>query len=179
MKDEKDKSSISQMDGKDIETIEVYKCSEDDESEKIKFSIYDVKSIAEGTFGKIYQAKLLDVHELIAIKKVKQDPKYKNRELDILKKLSHLNICKIICYNFTKENDKMYLYLYMDYMPSDLFNLLNQFAKKRQLMPTVFVQIYSYQIFRALGHIHSLGFAHRDIKPQNILVNHKLAILKL
>ena len=37
-------------------------------------------------------------------------------------------------------------------------------------MPILLVKVYAYQCFRAIAYIHAMGFCHRDIKPQNLLV---------
>ncbi len=39
--------------------------------------------------------------------------------------------------------------------------------------------MYAFQIFKSLNYIHSLGFCHRDIKPQNLLIDLNTQTLKL
>lgn len=46
-------------------------------------------------------------------------------------------------------------------------------------LPLLYVKLYLYQLSRALSHIHNLGICHRDIKPQNLLVDPTTQQLKL
>lgn len=75
--------------------------------------------------------------------------------------------------------DDVYLNLVMDYVPSDLYKILKYFRKQKQIMPDQLVKLYSYQMLRSLAYIHSIGICHRDIKPQNVLVDPETHIVKL
>ena len=46
-------------------------------------------------------------------------------------------------------------------------------------MPVLLVKIYTYQLMRSLAYVHALGICHRDIKPQNLLVDTNKHILRL
>ena len=43
----------------------------------------------------------------------------------------------------------------------------------------IFTKLYVYQLFRSLAYVHSLGVCHRDVKPQNLLVDPETHALKL
>ena len=45
------------------------------------------------------------------------------------------------------------------------------YHKSKQTLPVLLVKLYLYQLARALAHIHALGICHRDIKPQNLLLD--------
>lgn len=53
------------------------------------------------------------------------------------------------------------------------------FNKMKTTMPILEIKIYIYQLFRSLAYIHSQGICHRDIKPQNLLLDPNTGVLKL
>jgi len=143
-----------------------------------------ISILGKGTFGVVYRAKEEKSDEYIAIKRVFQDKKYKNRELDILKELNHPNIISLKHFFYTKvdkgqNEEEIYLNCVMDYFPQTLSRILStNFQSRKQLDPFI-AKLYAYQMLSSLKYIHSKSIAHRDIKPQNILVNTKNNKIKL
>uniref|UniRef100_A0A3P8X299 Glycogen synthase kinase 3 alpha a n=1 Tax=Cynoglossus semilaevis TaxID=244447 RepID=A0A3P8X299_CYNSE len=144
-------------------------------------SYTDIKVIGNGSFGVVYQARLTDTQEMVAIKKVLQDKRFKNRELQIMRKLDHSNIVRLryFFYSSGEKKDEVYLNLVLDYVPETVYRVARHFNKAKSIIPIIYVKVYMYQLFRSLAYIHSQGVCHRDIKPQNLLVDPETAVLKL
>uniref|UniRef100_A0A672I1F6 [tau protein] kinase n=1 Tax=Salarias fasciatus TaxID=181472 RepID=A0A672I1F6_SALFA len=144
-------------------------------------SYTDIKVIGNGSFGVVYQARLIDSQEMVAIKKVLQDKRFKNRELQIMRKLDHCNIVRLryFFYSSGEKKDEVYLNLVLDFVPETVYRVARHFNKAKSIIPIIYVKVYMYQLFRSLAYIHSQGVCHRDIKPQNLLVDPESAILKL
>ncbi|XP_036752434.1 glycogen synthase kinase-3 alpha isoform X1 [Manis pentadactyla] len=141
----------------------------------------DIKVIGNGSFGVVYQARLAETRELVAIKKVLQDKRFKNRELQIMRKLDHCNIVRLryFFYSSGEKKDELYLNLVLEYVPETVYRVARHFTKAKLTIPIIYVKVYMYQLFRSLAYIHSQGVCHRDIKPQNLLVDPDTAVLKL
>jgi len=149
-------------------------------SEEISYS--DTKVIGNGSFGVVYQAKLVHLNEHIAIKKVLQDKRFKNRELQIMRRLDHQNIVQLKYFFFSsgdKTKEEVYLNLVLEFIPETVYRVARHYTKQKQTIPLLYVKLYMYQLFRALAYIHSFGICHRDIKPQNLLLDPESSILKL
>jgi serine/threonine protein kinase len=73
----------------------------------------------------------------------------------------------------------VYLNLVLEYVPETVYRASRHYAKLKQTMPMAYIKLYMYQLMRSLAYIHSIGICHRDIKPQNLLLNPPTGVLKL
>ncbi|XP_032580975.1 cyclin-dependent kinase 11B isoform X2 [Drosophila sechellia] len=171
--------NILGRDGSKITTVVATPGQGTDRVQEVSYT--DTKVIGNGSFGVVFQAKLCDTGELVAIKKVLQDRRFKNRELQIMRKLEHCNIVKLLYFFYSsgEKRDEVFLNLVLEYIPETVYKVARQYAKTKQTIPINFIRLYMYQLFRSLAYIHSLGICHRDIKPQNLLLDPETAVLKL
>ncbi|QPG74256.1 hypothetical protein FOA43_001581 [Brettanomyces nanus] len=136
--------------------------------------------VGHGSFGYVYQITLQPENDKAAIKRVLQDKKFKNRELEIMRIIRHKNLVNLISYFYkTNETNEIYLHLILEYVPETLYKASGWYIQRQRTMPLFEVRLYSYQMLRSLNYIHSLGICHRDIKPQNLLIDPVKGILKL
>uniref|UniRef100_A0AAY4BK13 Glycogen synthase kinase-3 beta n=1 Tax=Denticeps clupeoides TaxID=299321 RepID=A0AAY4BK13_9TELE len=172
-------SLLGDKDGSKVTTVVATPGQGPDRPQEVSYT--DTKVIGNGSFGVVYQAKLCDSVELVAIKKVLQDKRFKNRELQIMRKLDHCNIVRLryFFYSSGDKKDEVYLNLVLDYVPETVYRVARHYSRAKQTLPMVYVKLYMYQLFRSLAYIHSFGICHRDIKPQNLLLDPETAVLKL
>ena len=163
-------SSAREKEGQKINTVVATVGSLPERQEEINYS--DVKVIGNGV---VYQAKLCNTGQLVAIKKVVLQESHHNRELQIMRKLDHCNIIQLL-YFF---KDEVYLNLVLDFVPETMHGLIRRHRRNKQTVPSLCIKLYMYQLFRSLAYIHANGVCHRDITSQNILVNPETGVLKL
>ena len=124
-----------------------------------------------------------------------------NRELQIMRIVRHPNIVELKAFYYSNgervrytspnpyamqmqsltlaQKDEVYLNLVQEYVPETVYRASRFFNKMKTTMPILEVKLYIYQLFRSLAYIHSQGICHRDIKPQNLLLDPSSGILKL
>eukprot|EP01038_Epipyxis_sp_PR26KG_P004546 gene4546-6417_t len=146
---------------------------------------YDAqKMIGHGSFGAVFLAKVVETDEMVAIKKVLQDKRFKNRELQIMRQLAKQQHPYIVTlkHHFNSKgskNDDVYLNLVLEYVPETIYSIAKYFNRRKETTPIFSIKLYMYQLSRALAHIHGMGICHRDIKPHNLLVDPVRQVLKL
>ena len=80
---------------------------------------------------------------------------------------------------FKLQKDEVFLNLVLEFIPETVYKVARHYSKSKQTIPISFIKLYMYQLFRSLAYIHSLGICHRDIKPQNLLLDPESGVLKL
>lgn len=87
--------------------------------------------------------------------------------------------CWVVVRADKTQRDEVYLNLVLEFVPETVYRASRYFSRMRTTMPMIEVKLYIYQLFRSLAYIHSQGICHRDIKPQNLLLDPNTGALKL
>jgi len=146
-----------------------------------KVALTNEKVIGNGSFGVVFQATLVETGENVAVKKVLQDKRFKNRELQIMKELKHTNVVELknCFYSKGEKPDEVYLNLVLEFVPETIYRIIKHYSRTKRQVPNLYVKLYMYQVARSLAYIHQLGICHRDIKPQNLLLDPNSHVVKL
>jgi cyclin-dependent kinase len=147
-----------------------------------------LEKVGEGTYGKVYKARDKRTGQLVALKKTRLEmeeegvPSTALREVSLLQMLSHsIYIVRLLCVEHVEKNDKPMLYLVFEYMDTDLKKYIDLHGRGRTGSPleAKVIQSFVYQLCTGLAHCHSHGVMHRDLKPQNLLVDKETRRLKI
>ena len=159
--------------------------SEDEDITKKQFALgiqfQAVERLGKGTYGTVYKARKKGCDKFFAIKKIKNEldnegiPSTALREIAILKKMKNPNVVNVEGIAFNKKH----IELCLEYCKYDLKKLIDSKKHDSSFYNVKFVKNMMYQLLKGVEHLHSHKILHRDLKPQNILVDDNGWILKL
>lgn len=130
-----------------------------------------IKPIGVGAFGEVTLVRKIDTSHLYAMKTLRKADVLKRNQVahvkaerDILAEADNEWVVKLY-YSF---QDKDNLYFVMDYIPGgDLMSLLIKLG----IFEENLARFYIAELTCAVESVHKMGFIHRDIKPDNILID--------
>ncbi len=138
---------------------------------------YRIESIlGRGGMGVVYKATDAQLDETVAIKTLPGDVMTRSpedlerfkREIRLARKITHRNVLRTYDYG---EAEGVY-FISMEYVRGYTLNELMDEAESRQMPARASIGI-ARQICRGLQAAHEQGIIHRDIKPQNVLIDAK------
>lgn len=114
-----------------------------------------VRRVVDRKSGQVYAMKIIK-------KRLQTKKKFIKREVEILQKIDHPNVIKYA----NIIDGRKHLYIVLEYVSGG--DLFDRITKGRLSERTAC--LYFTQILKAVQYLHSLGIAHRDMKPENILL---------
>ncbi|KAF4513984.1 hypothetical protein B566_EDAN013539 [Ephemera danica] len=135
---------------------------------------HKIEKIGEGTYGVVYKAKDIKTGKFVALKKILLEPNNEGvpsttiREISVLKELRHPNIVALRDVVHVVENHR--LYLVFEFLDMDLKKYLDL---SKHPLPIDLVRSYVRQMLEGIKFCHSHRVLHRDLKPQNLLIDMK------
>ncbi|KAI9032815.1 kinase-like domain-containing protein [Phycomyces nitens] len=133
-------------------------------------NIPKICKVGEGVYGVVFKARTNIGHELVAIKRIRLG--YNQglstttlREIAILKEMKHPNIVKLLD---LIQKDKT-IYLVFEYFDIDLRKYMTDVG--RAGLSLGHIKSFTHQLLSGINYCHSHRMLHRDLKPQNILID--------
>lgn len=129
-----------------------------------------IQKVGEGTYGVVYMARDKVTDEIVALKKTRLDsedegvPSTAIREISLLRELEHPNIVNLKDVLHSQQK----LYLVFEFLDQDLKKYMDSIGKKLKPM---LVKSYMYQLLQGIAFCHRRRILHRDLKPQNLLID--------
>ena len=157
-----------------------------------------VEKIGEGAYGVVYRATELSTSQCVALKRIRLETETEgvpstairwgfvsatlvSREIALLKELDHPAVVQLLDVLHSEQK----LYLVFEHLDMDLKQLMDEHNSRLKAaggagggLPEPLVRSYLRQLLEGVSYCHQHRVLHRDLKPQNLLVN-RAGLIKL
>ncbi|XP_045157365.2 serine/threonine-protein kinase dyf-5-like [Mercenaria mercenaria] len=142
-----------------------------------KYKILEPEPIDEGNSYRTWLAKNLKKDEKVAIKILKKnfyslEECKRHKEVQNLQSLNHKNVLKML----ELINDRNELLMVFEYMPENVKRVMQNRGSPYSETET---KIIMQQVFQGLSHVHGMGFIHRNLRPEILLCDKEVTIVKI
>ncbi|CAO3570235.1 unnamed protein product [Mortierella alpina] len=131
-----------------------------------------IEKLGEGTYGIVYKAQNRETNDVVALKRIRLDNEEEGvpctaiREISLLKELKQPNIVRLYDVLHTEKK----LTLVFEFLDSDLKKFLDTYSGDIDVLT---IKQLMYQLMKGIAYCHEHRVLHRDLKPQNLLINKK------
>ena len=137
---------------------------------KNKYEVIGI--VGEGAYGIVYKCRNKETNKYVAVKKFKETEdelvqKTMKRELAMLQMLRHENVVEFQEAFVSKGN----FFLVFEYVEKNLLEVLEESPKG--LSPKL-IKSFVFQMCKAVSYLHKNNMIHRDVKPENLLIDENL-----
>lgn len=137
------------------------------------------KKLGAGTYGTVFVGLLQDGRYVaVKILDIDDDAPAENQEVQVHSKLAHPNIIRYLHSEVDKSQSPPKLFVYLELVTGGSLTSIMK-SLPDGCLPRAVARIYGRHLFEGLAYLHERGFAHRDIKGDNILVSQDTGIAKL
>ncbi|KAI9366223.1 serine/threonine-protein kinase pef1 [Pilaira anomala] len=132
-----------------------------------------LEKLGEGTYATVFKGKNKVTGEIVALKEIHLDPEEGApstaiREISLMKELKHPNIVRLQDIIHTENK----LSLVFEFMDQDLKKYMDSTARATQgALDQNTIKSFMYQLLKGIAYCHENRVLHRDLKPQNLLIN--------
>jgi len=129
-----------------------------------------IEKLGEGRYGVVYKAQNKETGEIVALKRIRLDNEEEGvpctaiREISLLKELRHPNIVRLYDVLHTERK----LTLVFEHLDSDLKKFLDHYSGD---IDAALIRHLAHQLLKGMSYCHEHRILHRDLKPQNLLIN--------
>ncbi|KAG8808142.1 negative regulator of the PHO system [Serendipita sp. 399] len=132
-----------------------------------------LEKLGEGTYATVYKGRSRTNNEIVALKEIHLDPEEGTpstaiREISLMKELRHPNIVRL----HDVVHTELKLILIFEFCEQDLKRYMDTHGKRGALEPNT-VKSFMHQLCKGVAFCHENRVLHRDLKPQNLLINKK------